>query len=87
MTSIEDSNEYKTYMSKLIRNSFDKYLEFSSKYRHYLNRNSKQIISTTRVNYYINLTYMTKDYYLNQKQDNIPKKRNQSLDTYTINEL
>ena len=87
ITSIENSNEYKTYMFKLIRNSFEKSLEFSSKYRLYLNRNSKQIISTTWLNYYINLSYMTKEHYLNQKLENIPKLEKQSIETDTINEL
>ncbi len=87
MTSIENSNEYKTYMSKLIRNSFEKSLEFSLKYRPYLNRNSKQIITTTWLNYKVNLSYMTKENYLNQKLENIPKLENQSIETDTINEL
>jgi hypothetical protein len=87
ITSIENSNEYKTYMSKLTRNSFEKSLEFSLKYRPYLNRNSKQIITTTWLNYKVNLSYMTKEHYLNQKLENIPKLENQSIETDTINEL
>jgi len=57
------------------------------KYGPYKRCNSKQIISTTWLNYNINLIYMSKEYYLNQKLENIPKVGNQSIETDTINEL
>lgn len=87
ITSIENSKKYKIYTSKLIRDNFEKALEFGMKYGPYKRCNSKQIISTTWLNYNINLIYMSKEYYLNQKLENIPKVGNQSIETDTINEL
>ena len=87
ITSIENSKEYKLHVSKLIRDNFEKAIEFGMKYGPYERRNSKQIISTTWLNYNISLSYMSKEYYLKQKLKNLPKVKNQSIEIDTINEL